>query len=96
MADANLNIRKTDRRERRYERLERATGESTTVGALDAAAKFYLSMAGGPADHQTGALEELLELADDQGAVTLEEIVDVLDSKEFPIDYQPAEWEIKK
>lgn len=96
MGNPTMSIRMNPRRERRYDRLEESTGESNRAAALDAAALFYFSMAGGPADHQTGAVEELLELADDQGAVTLEEIVDVLDSDQLRIDYDPAEWEIKK
>jgi len=38
-----MRIRATDERERRWERLKEATGESTVAGALDVAAKHYLA-----------------------------------------------------
>lgn len=83
----------TDRRERVYECLEEATGEDTRVGALDVAADYYLEMAGGTAAHPTGALEELMQLAVEQGSVTAPEIAEVLDVDELPVDYSSS-WSV--
>jgi hypothetical protein len=38
-----MRIRKTELRERRWRRLKEATGEETVAGALDGAAKHYLT-----------------------------------------------------
>ena len=38
-----------DRRERTFEYLQEATGENTTVGAIDTAMQYYVRMAGGQA-----------------------------------------------
>ena len=38
-----MRIRNTEERKRRWERLKRATGENTVAGALDVAAKHYVS-----------------------------------------------------
>lgn len=40
-------LRMNDRRERRYERLQEATGENIKNGAFDAATDYYLMIAGG-------------------------------------------------
>lgn len=93
MGNTTMSIRMNPRRERRYDLLERSTGESNRAAALDAAALFYLSMAGRPADHQTGAIEELLELAVDQGSVTPEEIAEVLDTDQVPVRAD-VEWSV--
>lgn len=91
----NMNIRLNDRRERLYDRLERASPASTKAGALDAAARYYLDMAGGPADHQTGAVWELMAKATKQGSVTPEEIARVLDCDQLPVDYeQKIRWDV--
>lgn len=42
-----MRLRMNDRRERRFEYLQQATGENTKSGALDVAADYYLSMAAG-------------------------------------------------
>lgn len=93
MGSSTTSIRMNESRERLYERLEEATGENTTVGALDVAARYYAEMAGGTAVRPTGALEELLELADDQGAVTLAEIVEVLDTDQLPLEHSSS-WSV--
>lgn len=93
MGNSTMSIRMGDRRERLYDDLKDATGENTRAGALDAAARLYVAMAGGTTARPTGALEELLERADDQGAVTLEELVDVLDTEALPLEYSSS-WSV--
>jgi len=86
-----MRIQSTDERKRRWEHLQEATGESTTSGALDVAAKYYLRMAGGTTAIPTGALEELLRAAEEQGSLTGEEIAKILDTEELPLEYK-TEW----
>lgn len=88
-----MSIRMGEKRERLYEQLEDATGEKTRAGALDAAARYYTRMAGGPGV-PTGALEELMQLAVQEGSVTPEQIADVLDAKELRVDYS-REWGVR-
>lgn len=76
-----------DRRERLYDDLVDVTGPGTKSGAIDAAARFYCEMAGGNMVRGgQGAIPELLELANEQGSVTIEEIADILGTDEYPID----------
>ncbi|ELZ22392.1 hypothetical protein C475_17808 [Halosimplex carlsbadense 2-9-1] len=86
MADST-RIRLTDARERKYTNLEDATGESTRSGALDAAADYYLRMAGGTAAVPTGAVETLMQRATEKGSVTPEEIAEILGQPELPVEY---------
>ncbi len=88
-----MRIQSTEERKRRWEHLQQATGESTTSGALDVAAKHYLRMAGGTTAIPTGALEELLRAAEERGSLTGEEIVEILDTEELPLEYN-TEWEV--
>jgi len=88
-----MRIQSTDERKRRWEHLQEATGESTTSGALDVAAKHYLRMAGGTTAMPTGALEELLRAAEERGSLTGEEIVEILNTEELPVEYQ-TEWSV--
>jgi hypothetical protein len=87
------SLRMNDRRERTFEYLQEATGENTTAGAIDVAANYYLAMAGDTGAHPTGALEELMERAVEQGSVTPREISLVLDSKHLSIEHS-QEWNI--
>jgi hypothetical protein len=82
-----MRIQSTDARERRWENLKEATGESTTSGALDVAAKEYLRLAGGTPAVPTGALEELLRAAEERGSLTGEEIAEILSTEELPLRY---------
>lgn len=82
-----------DRRERRYDNLEQATGEGTRSGALDVAADYYIRMAGGNDAVPTGQVAELMQLAEDQGSVTAEEIADVLGTDELPVRAS-VEWSV--
>jgi len=86
-----MRIQSTDARERRWEHLKEATGESTTSGALDVAATEYLKLRGGTPAVPTGALEELLRAADDRGSLTGEEIAEILSTEELSIRYA-TEW----
>jgi len=83
-----MRIQSTDERKRRWEHLQEATGESTTSGALDVAAKHYLRMAGGTTAMPTGALEELLRAAEERGSLTGEEIAEILSTEELPLEYE--------
>jgi len=89
----STRLRLTDRRERRLNRLEDATGENTRAGAIDAAANYYLRMAGGTAAKPTGAVEELMRTAIEQGSVTPTEIAEILDTDELPVEYT-HEWSV--
>lgn len=76
-----------------WDDLEDATGESTTSGALDVATAYYLEMAGGTGARPTGRLEQLMALAVQEGCVTPEQIADVLDVDELPVDHE-REWSV--
>jgi len=82
-----------DKRERRYERLEEATGENTRSGALDTAADYYLRQAGGTTASPTGAVEELMSTAIEQGNVTPQEIAEILGCRELPVEYS-HQWDV--
>jgi len=88
-----MRIQSTDERKRRWEHLQAATGESTTSGALDVAAKEYLRLAGGTPAVPTGALEELLRAAEERGSLTGEEIAEILSTEELALEYE-TNWEI--
>ena len=83
----STRLRLTDRRERRLTHLEDATGESTRAGAIDTAADYYLRMVGGTAAEPTGAVEELMQTAIEQGSVTPLEIANMLDTDELSVEY---------
>ena len=82
-----------DDRERRIENLVEATGEATKSKAIDRAANYYVRMAGETAAVPDGALEELMELAIEEGSVTPDQIAKVLDVKELPIQYERT-WDV--
>ena len=90
---SRLTIKKTDERERRFEHLKEATGEGYTSQAIDKASKYYLRMAGGTAAIPNGQLAELLAAAEERGSLTGEEIVEILDTDELPLDYD-TEWSV--
>jgi len=90
-----MRIHDTDKREREWEMLQEATNEATTSGALDAATSYYLKMRGDNAAAPTGAVEELMQLAIDDGSVTPDQIAEVLDVDEFPVEYK-REWSVGK
>lgn len=88
-----MRIHKTEKREREWDLLQEATGESTTAGALDAATRYYLKMRGDNPASPTGAVDELMRLAARQGSVTPEEIAEVLDVKELPVRHE-RKWAV--
>jgi len=75
------------------EMLQEATGEATKSKAYDTAVRYYLYMRGNNAAAPTGAVPELMELAIQEGSVTPEQIADVLNVKEFPVEYD-QEWSV--
>jgi len=81
-----MRIQDTERRERHWSYLKEATGESTKSGAIDTAVRYYLEMAGGTTAVPTGAVEELLAEAEQQGSLTVEEIAAILDTEELAVD----------
>ena len=88
-----MHVQSTDRREREWTALEKATGENTTSGALDVATRYYLRMVGGTEVDPQGRLIQLMQLAEEQGSVTPQEIADVLDVDELPIE-AGLEWTV--
>jgi len=86
-----MRIQSTNERKRRWGHLQGATGESTTSGALDMAAKRYLGMAGCTTARATGPAEELMRAAEERGSLTGEEIAEILDTEELPLEYE-TEW----
>jgi hypothetical protein len=83
----------TESREHRLENLLEATGENTKSKALDRAADYYLKMAGDTTAMPTGAVEKLMERAVEQGSVTPEEIAEVLDTEELPVEAE-TNWSV--
>jgi hypothetical protein len=83
-----MRIQATDQRQRAWSDLCDATGESTKSKSIDLAVRYYLRMAGGTTAVPTGAVDELLRLAVDEGSVTATEIADVLGCEEYPIDVE--------
>jgi hypothetical protein len=81
-----MRIESTEARERRFEALKEATGESAKSKAIDTAAKFYLEMRGETLAQPNGRFDELLSEATAKGSLTPEEIADILDSDELPVD----------
>lgn len=81
-----MRIEATDARERKWENLKEATGEGHKSTALDAAADYYLKMAGDTTAVPVGAVEELMERAVEEGSVTPEEIAEELDTEELPVE----------
>jgi len=86
-----MRLRMNDSRERKLDALQEASGENTKSGAIDTAADHYVRMAGGTSAVPTGAVEELMQLAVNEGSVTPAQIADVLDLDELPIRYE-REW----
>lgn len=88
-----MRIESTDRRQQRWDDLKRATGYGHCSKALDTAADYYLRMAGGTTSIPDGQLEMLLEAADERGSLTLEEIAEILDCDELPIEAETS-WTV--
>ena len=88
-----MRIQSTDTRERKWEYLKVATGESTTSGALDVAADYYLKMRGDTTAHPTGRVPELIRRADQEGSLTASEIAEILDVDELPVEHE-SHWSV--
>ena len=88
-----MRIESTKARKRRFESLKDATGENAKSKAIDKASIYYLRMAGGTTTFPTGALEELMKRATEQGSVTPAEIAEVLGCEELPIEHH-QEWNV--
>jgi len=88
-----MRLRMTDARERRMDALLEATGENTKSKAIDRATKFYIEMAGDNVAIPTGAFVELMERAEQQGSVTAEEIAEILDTEELPVEAETS-WSV--
>lgn len=85
MGNSSYQLRLSDRRERRLDNLEEATGEKTRSKAIDTAADFYLKMRGDTTAAPTGAFTELMQRAEKQGSVTPEEIAEIIHTEELPL-----------
>jgi hypothetical protein len=81
-----MRIESTEARERRFEALKEATGESAKSKAIDKACKFYLEMRGETLAQPNGRFDELLEQATEQGNLTPEQIARILDTDELPVE----------
>jgi hypothetical protein len=88
-----MRLRLNDARERRIEHLQEAVEEKTKSKALDQAAEFTIDMLGGTTARPTGAFEELLEAAEEEGSLTASEIAEVLDSRTVPVEYE-SKWSV--
>lgn len=88
-----MRLRMNDKRERRFEHLMQATGEGTKSGALDEAAEYFIKMRGNNDAIPTGQVVELMQLAEERGSLTPDEIADVLDTDEIPMRAS-LEWSV--
>jgi len=83
-----MRLRMPDSRQRRIDDLKNALDEATASKAIDQAAEFTIRMRGDTTAVPTGALDELMQLAIDQGSVTPAEIADVLDTPQISVEYE--------
>jgi len=88
-----MRLRMNERRERRLEHLLDATDEGTKSGALDVAAEYFIKMRGANPAVPTGQVAELMQLAEERGSLTAEEIADVLHTDEVPVRAS-VEWSV--
>lgn len=84
------SIRLTDKRQRKYEQLEEATGHSQTVTAIDHAVNHYLKMRGNNQAIPHGRIDELMDKAEEKGGLTPQEIASILSTEELPISYESS------
>ena len=90
-----MRIEATESRQRKWANLKEATGKGHKSTALDTAADYYLKMRGETTAQPTGRLEELMELAIEQGSVTPAEIAEVLSTEELPLRADVS-WSFEK
>jgi len=95
MADSlrlDLTVRS---RESLLDDLEAATGEPTKARRVDTAMRAYAKLVGGTAVQPgPGVLDELLRTADEQGSLRAEEIAEIIDMEELPVQFEPATWSL--
>lgn len=89
----SMSYRMTESRELRLEHLQDALDESTKSKALDKAMGFTLRMRGNSGAYRTGAIAELMQLAEEQGSVTAAEIAAVLDTPQVPVEHE-SRWSV--
>lgn len=82
-----------DSRERTLNDLKAALDKNAGSKALFAAAKYAVRMRGGTNAVPSGRVTELLEVADERGSLTSEEIAEILDTEEITIEYS-SNWSI--
>ncbi len=82
-----MRIKSTDDRKQLWENLCKATDEQATSKALDTSARYYLKMCGGVAAYGRGDIQHLLDVAEEKGSLTPQEIAAVLDERELPVEY---------
>ncbi len=80
-----MRIKKTDVRAQKWEYLKEATGENATTKALDQATNYHLRMPGETTAVRKEKLTELMTVAQNQGSITSEEIAEILDTDELPV-----------
>lgn len=81
-----MRIRTNPERERIYGALLDATGENTKAKAIDRAARYYCRMRGGNELSHTGAIARLLDRAERQGSVSVEEIAEILNDPDLAVE----------
>ena len=85
-----MRIADTDERDRRWERLKEATGDDTTSGAIDVAAKYYLHMGAVDYGDRVGVMSELMDAAAKRGSLTAPEIAQILNCDELPVQAETS------
>ena len=57
--------------------------------------RAYAKLVGGTAVQPgPGVLDELLRTADEQGSLRAEEIAEIIDMEELPVQFEPATWSL--
>jgi hypothetical protein len=79
-------------RERRFDELCDALDENTKSKAIDRAAELAIALLGS-GEYDQGQIDELLETADEQGALTADQIATILDTDTIPIEFESS-WSI--
>lgn len=83
-----MRIQLNDRRERRYNDLLEASGESAKSKALDVAADYYIRARGNTTAVPEGFIQQLMSEAEKRGSLTPQEIAAIVDCDELPVRYE--------
>ena len=70
-----------------WKHLKEATGKGHTSKALDQAVRYYLRMHGSTHAYPTGVIDEVLDIAEAEGSLTAQQIAELLDTDELPVEY---------